>query len=216
MKKDKKKNKACYICVGVLLFIVIAAAAIASVKIIQKIRYNARYGEIIELAEKHGLDIISIEYSEASGAEIYISRKAVNSAVMEKYYCFGQELSGYLNGRGDVFGNDKSPVPVRLTFGGVEKQPASHDTAAVCRPAPGDSKYEFTEYHIRFETGFEGISYIKNAKRLYLLRGKLSDLKGIENFAGLEYLYADVDENKREELEKKLPDCETELVNNEQ
>jgi hypothetical protein len=213
MDKKKKRNTIDYVLIGILLFILIVAAVIVTVKVVRKIRYNSQYGDILDLAEKNGLNIISIDHSEASGAEIYISERAVSSATMEKYCNFGQELSVYLDGHGDVFDPDTSPVTVLLTFGGTDNQSATHFAAAVCRPSAGESKYGFTEYYCRFETDFEGISYLKNAKRLYLLRGEITDLKGIENFAGLEYLCADIAEDKRSELRKKLPLCEIEFKN---
>lgn len=210
MKKDNKLSKADLVCIGILLFAVLVAAVFGIVKLCLYISYHKKYGDIIDLAEKNGLKIIRVEANGELGAEIYISENAVNSAVMEKYYNFAKALSDWLDNHSDIFGKDGKPVPIKLSFGGVENQSATHSTAVSCDPADTDSGYEFTDYYIRFETDFEGISYIKNAKRLYLPGGKLGDLKGIENFAGLEYLYADIEDDMKGELEKKLPDCKIE------
>lgn len=212
MKKPTLKNlgKADCVCLGIILFAVLIGTAFGIVKLCEKIGFDKKYGDITGLAENHGLKIISIEDNGELGAEIYISESAAKPAVMEKYYSFSQALAEYLNSHKDVFGREGKPVPVKLTFGGVENQSATHGTAVSFKPSDSDSGYEFTDHYIRFETDFEQIGYIKNAKRLYLLRGKIEDLKGIENFTGLEYLYADIAEDKKAELEMKLPNCKIE------
>ena len=203
MKKFFRRNTN-YISLGVLLFILIIVMAIIIIRICYNISFVHRYGDIIRLAEKNGLSINSIEQSSLTGVEIYCNNKSVNTKIMKSYYSFGQELADYLNGHKKLFDDDENIVRVWLSFGGVEKQSATHSVAA--ESSPSADRYEFTAYYCRFKTDFEGISYIKNAKKLYLTE-TVSSLKGIENFKRLEYLYIDPEADIEEGLSEKLPNC---------
>ncbi len=199
--KRNKKN----IIIGVLIVVFLPVLLFVSGKIYHKIRDNHLYGDIYDLAEKNGLSICYIDPDSVKGVEIYFTNNARRPQVMQSLYNFSKELEEYLNNNKELFSSDEEIRAVCLTFGGVEKQISTHYTVANC--SPSDNEYIFNTYYCYFETGFEGISYIKNVKELNLMEGTISDLKGIEYFSELKSLYADIADDKKEELAQKLPDC---------
>ena len=206
MKKDVRK-KGDLIALGVLLFVLAAALAFAGYKLFMHFREESLYGDIYDLAEKNGLSIEYIAPGVEPEIEIYFKNDARKSQLTEKYYRFSQELAEYLNQNKGVLDKDEKIRPVILTFGGVDKQSATHSPAA---KSTSDTEYIFTEYYCYRETSFNEIGYLKAVRRLLFYK-EVTDITGAGDFKELEYLYIKLDPDKRDELRAMLPDCQIEF-----
>ena len=200
-----KKN----VFIGLVSFCLMIVIGIVVFNLFNYYSMTYKYRDIYSIADKYKkLSFSKIEDEGESGIEICFGDIFDFSADhMREFYDYSKDLEMYLNKHKEIFGEDETIRPVRLTFKGRSNRESSFTVAANSNADESNVQdYHFNTYYCYYNANFSDVEYLSDAKRL-LFFYEVTDINDAEKFDDLEYLYIKISADEEEKLKGKLPNC---------